>query len=122
MLWKVYFWVMIIILAIYHASVGLPRVWEVIDLAHSIIVIIGLFGFCWERKIFTRLFWRVFLAVTIIWMLLYQYYIPEVQTVHVAPTPEWFSIFDKVFSLAINILLLVALFLYGFKRSGLWED
>lgn len=121
MFWKIYFGILVIILALYHPSVGFPRIWEFIDLIHNIIAIVGLFGFCWERKIFTRLFWRIFLIVCIIWILLYQYYIPEIQRVYVAPAPQWFGLFDRVFSLVMNILLLVALFLYGFRRSELWE-
>ena len=121
MFWKIYFWILVVLLALYHASVGFPRIWEFIDLIHNIIAIVGLFGFCWERKIFTRLFWKIFLIVCIIWFLLYQYYIPEIQRVYVAPAPQWFGLFDRVFSLVMNILLFVALYLYGFRRTYLWQ-
>ena len=121
MFWKIYFWVLVVLLAFYHPSVGFPRIWEVIDLVIDVIAIVGLFAFCWEKRILTRLFWRAFFPICIIWNVFYRYFIPEIQKVYLAPDPDWFKSVDIIFSLVMSILLFIALYLYAFRRSELWE-
>lgn len=121
MFWKIYFFVLVVLLAFYHSSVRFPRIWEVLNLVIDVIALIGLFGFCWEKKIFKRLFWKTFLPICIIWSVLYQLFIPDIQKVYVAPYLGWFELADRIFSLSINILLFIALYLYGFRRTELWE-
>ena len=121
MFWKIYFWISIVLLMFYYPTVGLSRIWEIINLLIDVLATIGLFGFCWEKKLFTKLFWRVFLPVCIIWAVVYGYFIPEPQVVYLAPDPKWFQSVDKIFSAGWNILCFVALFLYAFRRPELWE-
>jgi len=121
MFWKIYFWILVVLLAFYHPSVGFPRIWEVLNLVIDVIAIVGLYGFCWEKRILARLFWRGFLPICMIWTVLYQHFIPDIQKVYVAPYPGWFELADRIFSLLMAILLFVALYLYAFKRSKLWE-
>ncbi|GAI11580.1 unnamed protein product, partial [marine sediment metagenome] len=47
--------------------------------------------------------------------------IPEPQKVYLAPDPEWFQLVDIIFSATWNILLFVALYLYAFRRTYLWQ-
>lgn len=121
MFWKIYFVILIILLVFAHAYTGIPRAWEVIGLVFDALGIVGLVGFCWERKILVRYFWMVFMPIFVIWFFLYGYVIPEVHVVYTAPVPSWFDTFDKLFSWAINLLWFIALFLYAFIKSELWD-
>jgi hypothetical protein len=122
MFWKIYFWISIVLLMLYYPSAGLSRIWEIINLVIDVLATVGLFGFCWEKKLFSKLFWKVFLPVCIIWAVVYSYFIPEPQKVYLAPDPEWFQLVDIIFSATWNILLFVALYLYAFRRTELWEQ
>ena len=121
MFWKVFFWIFTVIIALYHASVGFPRIWEFVDLVFSIIAVVGLFGLSWERKIFTRLFWRIFLIVCISWGIFYSYLLPDIPINYTVPVSEEFLFIDSVLTWVLTILVFVAIFLYGFKRNYLWE-
>lgn len=126
MFWKSYFWVISILMTLHHLAVydlagGFSRIWEVANITVDIVSMIGLFGFCWEKRIFYQLFWRIFLPVCIIWCVIYTNFIPELQEIAEITTPQIFDTFDMVFSHAIFILLIIALFLYAFKRRYIWE-
>ena len=58
--WKIYFWVLTVLLAAYHLSLGFPRIWEALDCVINIGIVIGVFGFCWKRRIFINYFGRYF--------------------------------------------------------------
>ena len=84
-------------------------------------IIVGLFGFCWEREIFSRLFWKCFIPVLIIWKILYGYFIPELDKIAQINPPQWYESTDLAITWCLNILWLIALYLYAFRRQELWE-
>jgi len=119
--WKGYFWFLIILLALYHPCVGFPRVWEVVDLLINILVLAGIFGLAWERKIFTGWFWRIFLLICFVWTVFYHYVLPDIPIVNEAPYPASFELVDTVFSMSVNVLAFSALYLYAFRRNEFWD-
>ena len=122
MFWKIYFWILLIFTVLYHVTLGFPRVWEVIDLVFNTIAIIGLFGFCWERSIFRRLFWKIFTPVFVVWLIFCSFILPESEKLEKINPPEWYNAIDLVFSLVLTLLLILALYLYSFRKSDLWEQ
>jgi hypothetical protein len=120
MFWKIYFWILLVFTVVYHITLGFPRVWEVIDLVFNTIAIIGVFGFCWERPIFRRFFWKIFTLVFVVWLIC-SYMVPESQKLANINPPGWYQAIDWVFSLTLLLLLYLALYLYSFRNSDLWE-
>ena len=119
-LWKIYFWFLLLPAIPTFLWVGFSRLWEVIDLIVVTISTVGLFGFCWRKKIITRLFWKFYFLVPLIWQFIYQFIIPlhpKAQGITNAPA----QVVGNTIGLALLGPLFYALYLYGFKRNELWD-
>jgi hypothetical protein len=121
-LWKFYFWVICALDMIAFAMPQQRRVWETIDTGVFLVALFGLFGYCWSKQIFTRLFWRIFLVCLFCWIGCYIFVL--------APMPAVASQAGKMKlppqvlgSLAVvpHIPLIVALYLYCFGKAEIWE-
>ncbi len=126
MFWKCYFWVLTILLSLRHLAVydltgGFSRIWEVIDIPMDVVLVIGLFGFCWERRIFFKLFWKMYFVAFSVWFIAGNFFIPQPQEVAEIDPPVAFQNFDMGLSITLSILMFVALFLYAFRSSEIWE-
>ncbi len=117
--WKIYFGFLLILSIPSYTHYGLPRHWGVIDFIIYILATIGLFGFCWSKKIFTKNFWKILLPICIIWNIFYQYFIPLM--------PEVAKLSPKIPRVVLATIiwipyipLVIALYLYGFKNTELW--
>ena len=118
--WKIYFWFILIFSVLAYLAQGLPRTWEVVDILVMALAIIGLATFCWKKKVFGELFWKVFLVVFLAWNVFYQYFLPRLQEppdLVELPQPIVATIEFITF-----IPLIVALFFYGFKKTELWKE
>ena len=122
MFWKIYFWILAVTLPLYHYGMGFHRIWEILDFLVNIIFILAVFGFCWEKAIFKRIFWKVFGPVFILWVAVYTFLIPELPKLSEIEMPNGMKNFDFFFSLAITILGIIVLYLYGYRSFDLWKD
>jgi hypothetical protein len=121
MAWKFYFWFM---LALDMAAFIWPtarRPWETIEPVFFVSALIGLFGFCWQKATISRLFWQVFLFVFLVWMAAYIFI--------AAPLPSVLDLSGRThlpvrlvssFAIIPYAPLIVALYLYAFKRPDIW--
>ena len=121
MFWKIYFWIVLANVILQHVVLGFPRAWEFIDLVFNTIAIIGLFGFCWERAIFRRCFWKVFMLFFAVWILVYEFMIPLPQNEAEISPPMWYMATGISLIWTMIILWIIALYLYSFRNSDLWE-
>lgn len=118
--WKIYFWFILIFSAVAYLAQGSPSAWELIDLISFGVAIIGLFGFCWQKKLLGELFWRVFPVAFLVWNVFYQYFLPRLQD-----PPDLVELPQPIVAtieLIPFVPLIVALYLYGFKRTQLWKE
>ena len=119
--WKYYFWV---ILAFDMVSFVLPferRIWEIVETFFFVVALAGLFGFCWKRKIFLRLFWQVFFAAFLCWILVY-FTLGRSQAMPASlvsiSTPTLMAL--AAVAVLLHVPLVFGLYLYAFGK-GIWE-
>jgi hypothetical protein len=121
LVWKYYFWV---ILAFDMVSFVLPfdrRVWEIVETAFFFVALVGLFGFCWKRRIIARVFWQVFFAAFMCWILVYFTIIrSQAMPASLASIPTPTLIMFAIVVGALHVPLAAGLYLYAFKK-GIWE-
>jgi hypothetical protein len=120
--WKFYFW---IILAFDMISFVLPfdrREWEIVETCFFVVALCGLFGFCWKRRIIGRLFWQVFFAAFLCWLLIY-FTLGRSQAMQTSlgsvPAPTLVVV--AIVAAALHAPMVAGLFLYAFRR-GVWEE
>lgn len=131
LLWKIYFWFLLIISIGAFRFQGINRNWDIADLLISAIAMLGLYAFCWNKKILTQMFWKIFFLVNIILMIALTYIIPpSQQLIEKLPEKEMmvfqqniflFSTIGLIISLILLLPLFVALYSYGFK-SKIWKN
>ncbi len=59
-LWRVYFWIFVVVILVVCLYEGFPSVWNIIDLALTIAAGVGLFLFAFERVLLNAGFWKVY--------------------------------------------------------------
>ena len=118
MFWKIYFWFLLVLVLPRYLQ-GFSRLWQVIEFICFVAAMIGLFAFSWQKKMFTWIFWRAFLPLYTIGHLFFQYFLYMPQT-----TPDvGFGVLPQTILATILWLpLVIALYLYGFKRTELWKN
>jgi hypothetical protein len=126
MLWKFYFWVVLTLdLIAFVTPLSLQqgrRVWETVDMGVFLLALVGLFGFCWGKKMLSPLFWQVFLACFLLWMGWYVFAVAPLP--HVSSRANSLHVPSQLISsLAIvpHLPLIVALYLYSYKSAELWR-
>jgi hypothetical protein len=121
-LWKYYFWV---VLALDVISFVMPlerRVWEMVEIGFFLVALLGLFGFCWERQLLTRLFWQIFFVAFLCWIPMYFFVLPPVSIqAGLGKTSTATAFMLAAVTVGVHIPLFAALFMYGFKRGDIWE-
>lgn len=118
-MWKVYFVIIMVLSVVGYLMTGIPRFYEMIDLIIFAFAAVGLFGYAWEKGFISQGFWKVFFFVMIVWNIYYHYFIPLPE--NVAEMLERQSqAFAATMGLIFFIPLIVAIFLYGYKRDDLW--
>jgi len=103
---------------------------NIFDLGHSILDIlslVGIFGFAWNKKIFNKKFWKIFLPLIIIFNFIYSLTLPLIhlnpfsnESHHHIPTLVLGVI--MAISSIFNVLIYLPLIFYGFKRNNLWDN
>ena len=121
MFWKIYFWLLIVLTVPSYFWQGFSRSWEIIDFILFIVAMIGLFAFSWQKKMFTQLFWKTYLPTYIIWNVFYQYFLPLPQKVSEVDLGGLSQSMTATITWIIFFPLIIALYLYGFKRAELWK-
>ena len=111
--WKILFWVYMI-LSIMDYSKGFDSIWKFIDLVVLIPALVGLYGFCWSKKILEKIFWKFFFFVAIVWNTVY-FFVAIQPKVAAADLPQWSVIFGYVFWLLLIIPLFTVLYVYAFR-------
>lgn len=92
-----------------------------IDFFILILAILGFFGFYWNKKIFTKVFWKIFFVLNLVWQI-FSSFIPlpqELLELEANMPPQWLI---NIILLILFTPLLIALYLYAFKRKNIWNS
>ena len=122
-LWHIYFWGIVALDIIGFVLPQSRRIFETIDTAIVLVALMGLFGFCFEKKMLSRLFWQIFFAGFVIWVSVYYFILPPLPAVteHAMHLRMPVRIVTT-FGLLPHIPLFVALYLYAIRRSSIWQE
>ena len=104
MFWKIYF-VFIILLSIplYLGGASGHSYEMAVDLGSLIIGLISLFGLAWKKKILSKMFWKIYFPLSVVWNLGHAYVTFD-------------GIITVVFT-AIYLPTLIGTFLYAYRSS-----
>ena len=97
------------------------RMWDIIDLIVFIISAVGLFGFCWSKRILEQQLWKSFFIICIVWNIYYQYFVPMHQVMDQFSEKGMSQPLLATIVIIPYIPMFIALYLYGFKRIELWK-
>lgn len=130
MWWKIYFWITILeaflnILSLF-SEPGMHIFTQVVLLVLFLIAVTGLYGYIYQKKFLTPIFWQYFLGIYFLIDLVYLIYsiVPHALIVSylsflsIYPSDKY-SLINALFGVAIDIPLMVAL--YRFGKGHLFE-
>ena len=118
--WKIYFWFLLIAIIPVYLWQGFSRVWEVIDVVLMLVAMVGLFAFCWQKRWFSLIFWKIFFGGYIVWNIFQQYILPLPQVVQETVEKDMGGLSQPVLAtinIVIFIPLFIALYLYAFRNK-----
>lgn len=123
MLWRIYFFALLVLNAPTYLLQSYARQWEVFDALFFLLSCVGLFGQVWGKYLIGRRFWQVFVPVFVIWNVFYNYLIP--------PSPYNAAFFTAKLGWSpptiamIHMLTLLpalhALWVYAYESAGFWN-
>lgn len=118
-IWKVFFWLILILEVLSLIDIAFDPNKPVNDLLIEAVIysaiLMGLFGYAYSKRIFNKLFWKFVFPIGIAYDL-YDFY----------GVAEWdwsFSSIDIVFAIIVFPLMYfqyLALYRYGFKSEEIW--
>ncbi|WP_075617204.1 hypothetical protein [Paenisporosarcina indica] len=118
MLWKIYFWIMFVLLIV---SMFLENeygwVETVLRIASTIIAFIntvGFYGYVYKKQFFSQSFWKIIFIITVIDVIVSTLYYGFQD----AELGKGGIIFVSVFTIIIMFPLLLGLYRYGFQKQN----
>ena len=98
-----------------------PTAFDVLDVPMAATALVGVFGFVSRRRIFSAVFWRVFLPALLAWDIAYNLILAEqldlaMRSVEPMEGFPW----DLVAGVTFLAPMYVALFLYGYGSNAIW--
>lgn len=118
-MWKAYFVIILLISLVSYILQGLERFYEFIDIVLLALALTGLYGYAWEKRIFSQGYWKAFFFIMIIWNIIYHYFIippAKVTQSLQGQSPQSAA----TIGLIIFIPLFIAIYNYGYRRDDLW--
>ena len=115
--WKAYFYFMIILFILLSwRTVANLTVFTWIDMALSLVTLVALYGFSFNKKILIRLFWQISFFVCVISEICGL----TISIIENIKSSIIITIIAFTLVLAIILPIYIAMFLYGFRRENLW--
>jgi hypothetical protein len=129
LLWKYYFWAVLTLDVISFVMPFERRIWEMAEIGFFLVALLGLFGYCWEKQMVSRLFWQIFFAAFLCWIPLYFFILPRYFSIlppatvqaGLGKTPLLTLFTLAAVTVLVHVPLFAALFLYAFRRGDIWE-
>lgn len=110
-LWKIYFFIITILFILSElTATDEMNIYGYIDILMTTIILVALFGFSFEKKIFIAIFWKIYFFLFIAWLIILYYFFIS---------PSMSNVLELFISILFLLLiyspLCVALYIYGFK-------
>lgn len=127
MWWKLYTWLLVILVIFAEASLFFfseseAALVDYIDIPFTVISLIGLCAFSYDKKLFSERFWRYWLGGAILWDLSYSYIFTQYLGISgFVPAEYEVSLWELAIGRLLTIPLYIALYLYGFRRESIWD-
>jgi FtsH-binding integral membrane protein len=115
MIWKVYFWFMVVLIVAAVWVTGTHVTWKLhivdwLNLLLMIIGLIGVFGYAYKRRISSKRFWLVFTLASLVYQLAYSFVLDQEYGASPATSTA-----DGLTTFIPLIPMFIALFLYVYK-------
>ncbi|OGW26198.1 MAG: hypothetical protein A2X59_03110 [Nitrospirae bacterium GWC2_42_7] len=107
--WKIYFWLLTILLIIGSITDGFSSYWDIVGLPLDICAFVGFFSYAYRKKIFNKIFWKSFLPIYIIWDVTYNL------VIYPKYSEEPVEIIYILIGYIFIVPLYIALYRYAFK-------
>lgn len=119
--WKVYFWVFAFIVVIGYSTTFSDNasIYYYFDIILSIIGLLGLWCYVYERGLLNRGVWQTFFCLFIFWNVIEFIFEPFYSSKEFIDQKMQFYV--KLTSVAISLPAYFALFLYGFRSKEIWQ-
>ena len=124
MAWKIYFWILLLLLLLAYTAIfmGMPSIWDLLDSFISLVAITGLFSYAYKKRILTPKFWSIVFVTIIAWDFTYNLILTDYLGVAQQIEQDYkSSIATKLASLALVIPEYIALYLLAFNSDLLWK-
>jgi hypothetical protein len=119
MVWKIYFWVLTVLLVVLYVltlSSSDVAVYYYLDVPVSVLGLVGLYGYAFKKRLVHANFWKVWFIIVVLWDIFFNLVLPARALI------EMQDIIVLVICGAIIIPEYVALYLYGFRSRALWSS
>lgn len=79
MAWKIYTWILAACLAVAYYDIfsETAKIPDFLDIPISLVALVGLFGYAYNKKIGKRRFWQFWLLLLIPWDILYNFFLAK---------------------------------------------
>jgi len=116
MLWKIYFWIMLVLLIVsifLENSYGLVgTVIGIVSMIISIISTVGFYGYVYKKQFFSQSFWKIIFIISVIDVIVTTIYYGLKDT-----SGQGELIFITIFTFIVMYPLLLGLYRYGFQKQ-----
>lgn len=120
--WKAFFWLTLVLMLL--SAISLPfidglNLFDYADFMLSVVSVVGLYGFCFYRRLGNVVFWRYFFYVVLVESIIFSIVLPIMEIPRygeVADVTGWY-----IFEIVYTSLLLWAIYRYAYKVPFLWE-
>ena len=122
--WKVFFWIEFIVLVNYIVFLALDSTVPTLMLAYELsaysVILLGIFGYAYNKRIRTQNFWKLILPLAVIFDV---YYLIFDEPWSFESSQEMFFLRGvlAVVILPFYVFQYVALYRYGFKAAEIWS-
>jgi len=125
--WKIYFWFAVVTTFPSFLVLIPPRLWEFVELALFLVAAVGLYGFCWQKRVVSQSLWKFFLPCYVVWNVMSYYFIPKHPNVvkfyeFTSDVPPIMDYLEPFIFWVLVMPLFAALWLLGFRSKELWSS
>ena len=120
MLWRLYLVFIVLVSALLAFYTGFSRIHDILHVLILIGMMVGVYGYAFDKRILTSVFWKGMFAVGLLWMLYYTYVLPmpeSLSMLHSGTSP----IVAATITLAVYVPTFIALYLYSFVEEDRFD-
>lgn len=119
--WKVYFWIFAFIVVSGNLAMFSKAscVYCYFDFLFSIIGLVGLWCYAYEKSLLHPGLWKVFFCLFLFWSIINIIYGPFYSDRELVDQKQ--KLYGQLISVVLSLPAYFALFLYGFRSKGIWH-